>query len=116
MPTWGERLRQMRTSVLLSRDGLASQVVRICADLAESRPDILRQLRIAYPEDFSPSLIAKFETDQRVPVDRETHLLLLLTLSKLGAVARRADADCWLDSGGQGWLSDRENAVLSLRP
>jgi hypothetical protein len=110
--SWGRRLRRFRESSALSRDAFADRIVDTCVELAEGRQGALDALRIECPDGFSAGQIVHYEVDRRLPVDRATHLLLLLTLVKIGAIASIDDANDWLEAGGQGWLSARETVAL----
>ena len=75
-------------------------------------PEKLAALRIEAPQAWAGFEISRYEKGVRIPAHRHAHLLLLWVLVHLDSTITVDEANAWLESGLQGWLTDRERQVL----
>lgn len=109
---WGSWLRHHREMLRLSQDAFALEVLqRIRNALQVNRAEMIA-LHIHSMKACTGFEISRFEKGVRLPAHRYTHLSLLWVLLRLGAVISVEDANAWLESGSQGWLTAREQAAL----
>ncbi len=109
---WGARLRNYRETLGLSQDHLADQILWCCATMSHEDADRFMRLRLACPEALAGYEISRFESGKRLPMRRSMHLLLVWVLIEAGAPLSVDEINDWLESGLQGWLTDREREAL----
>lgn len=109
---WGFWLRKQRELLGLSQEAFAWEIVCRVREGLNREPASLAILHIHSIKACKGCELSRFENGVRLPAHRHTHLLLLWVLLRLGAAIRVQEANAWLESGSQGWLTAREASVL----
>lgn len=109
---WGCWLRNHRERLRLSQEAFALEVAERIRGALQTDHVAMTALNVQSVKACTGYEISRFEKGARLPAHRHTHLLLLWVLLRLGAAISVEDANAWLESGSQGWLTAREQAAL----
>jgi hypothetical protein len=109
---WGLQLRRFREHLGLSQGEFSNAVSQLLVALTVEEEARLTACDIGLPEALQGFELNRYEKGKRLPIHRSRHVFLVWVLHRLGAITSITEANTWLESGGQGYLTRTEQQML----